>query len=132
MTIRVVGTILSLMAITTLIGCGGQPTRATTQVRGTVTMDGKPLEKASIVFDPIDGQGGAASGGVVLGKFEFPSEPGSKRVSITAVKVTDEKGQYGEEVTVEMIPAQYNSETKLNADVKLNGTNEFQFDLVSK
>ncbi|MEX1039242.1 MAG: carboxypeptidase-like regulatory domain-containing protein [Pirellulaceae bacterium] len=36
-----------------LIGCGGDPTVA--KVSGTVTLDGEPVEGASVIFSPIGG-----------------------------------------------------------------------------
>ena len=111
------------------IGCGGGDKRETTLVSGTVTFAGKPLEEGNIVFDPVDGTGGSSMGAITNGKFEFESELGNKRVLINAVRVTEEKDQYGEPVTESYIPAKYNEESTLTAEVKADGENTFTFEL---
>jgi len=46
------GLVCALVALG-LIGCGGDPTVA--KVSGTVTLDGEPVEGASVIFTPIGG-----------------------------------------------------------------------------
>jgi len=50
--------VLSLVAIL-LAGCGGKPS----QVSGTVTLDGKPLERGTVGFTPANG--GMRASGVI-------------------------------------------------------------------
>ena len=120
----------SLLLIT---GCGGGSDAPTTvKVEGTVTFDGEPLSKGSIVFDPVDGKGGSSAGGIENGKFMFDSQLGQKKVLISASRDTGEKDQYDEPITESYIPAQYNSETTLTANVKADGENKFSFELKSK
>jgi hypothetical protein len=44
-------------------GCGGQPTLQTEYVEGVVTLDGQPVEGATVTFVPVaEGQGAPATG----------------------------------------------------------------------
>lgn len=58
-------TLLSILAVTSLGGCGGDSGPRRYQVSGTVTYDGKPVVKGFIYFSPDvengnDGPGGGA------------------------------------------------------------------------
>ncbi|WP_339727017.1 hypothetical protein [uncultured Gimesia sp.] len=120
----------SLLFIT---GCGGvSDAPSTVKVEGTVTFDGEPLSKGSIVFDPADGKGGSSAGGIENGTFTFDSQLGQKKVLISASRETGEKDQYDEPITESYIPAKYNSQTTLTADVKADGENKYTFELKSK
>lgn len=114
-------------------GCGGGSDAPTTvKVEGTVTFDGEPLSEGSIVFDPTDGKGGSSAGGIQNGTFTFDSQLGQKKVLISASRDTGKKDQYDEPITESYIPAKYNSQTTLTADVKADGENKFSFELKSK
>ena len=116
-----------------LTGCGrSSKAPATVKVEGTVTFDGEPLTQGSIVFDPADGKGGSSAGGIEHGKFQFESQLGQKKVLISASRDTGKKDQYDEPITESYIPANYNSQTTLTADVKAGGENKFEFALKSK
>lgn len=116
-----------------ITGCGGaQDAPSTVKVEGTVTFDGEPLSEGSIVFDPTDGKGGSSAGGIENGKFTFDSQLGQKKVLISASRETGKKDQYEEPITESYIPANYNSQTTLTADVKADGENKFTFELKSK
>ncbi len=121
-----------------LQGCGsGGPDIA--RVEGVITMDGKPLPKASVVFVP---QGGRPSVGETdaNGKYQLEfsggrkgSIPGPSRVEINTFQ---EKG-YEPDGTVipgvpEMVPAKYNRNTTLEFNVESGKTNIANFDLDSK
>ncbi len=119
-----------LVSITLLVGCGtvsDAPETAT--VKGTVTLDGKPLPEGNIVFDPIDGKGGSSAGVVKDGEFEFLSQFGSKRVSISDSRDSGIKGENGETVFESTIPEKFNNKSILTAEVKKAGENNFTFDL---
>jgi hypothetical protein len=88
---------LSLIpTVAACVGCGddsGLPRRY--PVSGTVTYNGKPLEKGNINFAP-DGPGGRAAGGTIIdGKYSLTTQepddgavPGKYKVSVVA-KATD-------------------------------------------
>jgi hypothetical protein len=104
------------------LGCSADAKHGT--VSGTVTLDGQPLKSGTIRFDSADGQAAAADASIIDGKFTAKAPPGGKRVSITSPKVVGKKKMYDTpdspvyDVTEELLPAQYNSASKLTLDVK--------------
>lgn len=117
-------------------GCGGgssdMPELGT--VTGTVTMDGQPLANVTVTFKPDSGSISVGrtdeQGHYKLGYNE--TEKGAK-VGKHTVRITtpsDEPGPGGD-APKDPIPAKYNEQSELSADVKA-GSNEFNFDLTSK
>ncbi len=107
-------------------------------VNGRVTLDGNPVEKARVHFHPVGG--GRMSQGVTgaNGDFELRytiDEKGAligehKVVISTGEPVLDDKT--GREYFLpEVIPAKYNKNTTLTANVKA-GNNPIDFELTSK
>jgi hypothetical protein len=80
-----------------VLGCAdssGLPPRS--RVSGTVTYNGKPLERGTISFVPADAKGRAAGGSVVDGRFSLTTQdpndgalPGKYRVAIQAKEAGD-------------------------------------------
>ncbi len=121
------------MAVT--LGCGNP----VTSVHGTVTLDGQPLDGASIEFVPADGSTASASSRVNAGKYSLEMTPGEKRVLIIATKVVGTKPAYeGEpnsptiEVTASLLPPRYNTASTLQADVKPGRNEGVDFALTTK
>lgn len=127
-------------------GCGGGatddlPRRA---VSGTVTLDGKPLEKGAISFDPEVVPKDPVSVGAIIegGSYEIAAEqgptPGTYRVSIRAggpgeaEASEDAPGMPPRRAAPDPIPARYNARTTLRAEVTADGPNTFDFELTSK
>ena len=119
-----------LGAIALLVGCGN-PNLG--DVRGVVTLDGKPLPDAFVQFVPV-GEGASSFGktesdGTYRMKFsdsEYGAFIGSNQVVIRTGDVkADNSGS-----TPELVPNAYNNNTTLTADVK-KGKNTFDFDLKS-
>jgi len=74
---------LALVIVISLCGCfsGSSGT-----VSGSVTYNGKPLEKGLITFSPTGSKGGTAGGDVVGGKFRVEKiVPAPYQVSVAAV-----------------------------------------------
>ncbi len=115
-------------------GCGGGVSDApqTYPVTGTVTLDGQPLSSGSIVLDVADNTGKPAAGGIDDGQFSFESTIGSKIVRISAVEETGETDQYGEIISVSIIPEKYNVDSELKADITADSENILSFDLKSE
>ena len=129
-------------------GCSGSGDELPREpVSGTVTLDNQPLASGMIQFTPVDDKmgvgGGAPIGG---GKFTISREsglvPGSYRVAIfagghggDAAKGASPEGR-GKERSAkanETIPAKYNAQSELKADIKKGGANDgLKFDLQSK
>ena len=129
---------LLLGAISVSQGCGsGGPDIA--KVEGTVTMDGKPLPRAFVVFIPQGGRPAAAetdaNGKYVL---EFSGGrkgaiPGKSRVEIN----TQRQAEMNADGTMvpgvkESVPAKYNKQSTLEFDVQPGKTNIADFALESK
>ena len=130
----------ALACLTISAGCGkDSPRRA---IDGTVSLDGAPLAKGYISFRPEFGSPGPTAGAeIVDGKYSISTEGGTFagkfRVEITASRPSGRKvpdrftGQLVEDYT-QYLPARYNSESELTAEVKEEGDNLFDFTLESK
>lgn len=100
------------------------------QVTGNVKWEGEPVEIGEIIFHPLDASITPAAGRIRGGKFSFLTKPGKNRVDVQAVRKTGKRDpKEGFEVTELYIPARYNAETELEADVSPDGENHFEFAL---
>lgn len=129
-----------MVVVTVLMGCGNPSARQS--LTGKVTLDGRPLSEGSIRFVPAAGTLGPSAGGAIKdGTFSIDAEKGtlcgSFRVEITATRKTGKKikePMSGEimEVQTQFLPARYNSDSQLTAEVKSNEANQFDFALESR
>jgi hypothetical protein len=122
----------ALMLLGSVPGCGDSNLG---RVTGTVTMDGKPLADAFVVFKPLTGARLAAAKTDKLGKYELVITRTSKgaRIGQHVVEIStyDElMGEDATEVTPETVPARYNTKSELTANVKA-GDNVINFALES-
>lgn len=120
-------------------GCG--PAGGTVSVRGHVTFDDESISEGTIAFVPSGATSGSSTGGPIqngtysLGK-DAGLVPGTYTVEIRASRKTGEivpavPPATGEvEVSEQFIPAKYNSESTLEAQVQ-SGENELDFNLRS-
>jgi hypothetical protein len=127
-------------------GCSSGDGLPREPISGLVTLDGQPLAQGAIQFSPTreETAGTAVSGGAVIegGRFWIGREhglvPGSYKVGVNAAaEPSAQTGPAGPGGTPlarpkERIPARYNGQTILTAEVKKGGTNQFRFDLQSK
>jgi hypothetical protein len=116
-----------------LQGCGGSGAGAS--VSGVVTLDGQPLSNVVVTFHS---EGGGVASGVTneQGAYQLRSSvqesgtvPGNYRVSVDPLPPGDDVDP--KEYVEVKIPARYNQESELSAEVK-PGSNIFNFDLDSK
>jgi len=132
-----IGLLAIAACLTLLVGCGGP---VFYPVSGTVTLDGKPLPDATIVFQPQDKTKGHTSTGYTNtdGKYvlEYTERTAGTtecdyKVCITTY-VNKEYGSDEEPIPVipERVPAKYNVETTLVAKVTPEQV-VFDFDLDS-
>ncbi|MCA9268085.1 MAG: hypothetical protein KDA41_06420 [Planctomycetales bacterium] len=109
-------------------GCGGP---VTYEVTGSVAYDGEPVERGEINFVPTE-PGAAAEGGLIEnGRYSFRASPGAKRVEIRGSRPLPPERQTQPEMGLmydDYIPAIYNRESKLTADVGPD-SRQFDFDL---
>ena len=122
-------------------GCGGS-NRA--EVTGEVTLDGAPVDGGTISFIPTgDTTGPPAWGKIEAGRYSIPAcegpAVGANRVEIRWTRNTGRKipsippappDTMIEEI-VEAVPARYNSQSELEANVQ-PGENAFDFTLQSR
>ena len=127
-----------------LIGGCGSEAHPLAPVSSRITLDGEPLSKASIGFEPIR-VGDAVSAGPGAygstdadGKFRLQTPDGragatvgKNRVWVRTLRAA--RGRSGDAMVIaqERIPARYNSKTKLTFDVPAEGTDAADFALVS-
>jgi len=133
-----------LAAFGLAVGCSGSGDDLPREpVSGTVTLDNQPLPNGTISFVPASGSGGGG-GTIKDGKFSIARAgglvPGSYSVSINASETQGEQtkpkmvgGTRKEsQVAKELIPAKYNANTELKAEIKKGGNKDLNFVLVSK
>jgi hypothetical protein len=126
-----------LLALLGLAGCGPSGPEIA-YVSGRVTMDGKPLPNATVLFIPENGRPGVgrtdASGNYVLNFAENRQGaiPGKSSVRITTLRDA-EQDDTGKSVpgSPETVPARYNSNSKLEFTVEPRKKNVANFDLES-
>ena len=119
-----------------LCGCGEPPAREgdpTVTVTGTVTLDGQPVPIGNVTF--LDPKQEAPRRYVVPiqdGGFQRDVPPGSFRVEVSwPEEVVEDEDGVGGGMPVERIPARYNVESELTAELKLGEPAELSFDLKS-
>ena len=126
-----------LLLSTLLAGCGGAPTPSNVgRVSGHVTLEGQPLPSALVTFSPVE-QGATSSLGrtdedgnytLVYAQGVDGAHIGQHRVSITTFDEGDPDGDPPRPAVAEKVPAKYNYQTELTADVKA-GENSIDFPL---
>lgn len=129
--------LLLLCGLTGCTGTGGEPLPDLGEVSGTITLDGSPLNKANVIFDPesVDDKGRSRASTAITsadGKFvlEYNSDVSGAAVGkhkVTISKMSDNP----EEAGLQLVPAKYNDKSELTADVTA-GENTVNFDLKSK
>ncbi|MCH7989093.1 MAG: hypothetical protein IID46_08065 [Planctomycetes bacterium] len=133
--VLVVGLALLLSA-----GCGGIDDLGLIEVEGTITMDDKALPNAGVAFLPTEeGVGGTSPSygttdkdGKYSLQFSLSREgayAGKYKVKISTHRQADEDEET--EAHRETVPAEYNVNTKLKAEVK-EGGGPYDFSLKSK
>jgi len=131
--------VIGIACLTWVTGCGGGGKSGEVEVRGTVTVDGEPVERGSVTFLAAD-HGGAAGGGVINnGEYVASVTPGEKIVMVMGSK------KVGEKLRLEGVPdsgmeeefktvthANYNAQrlTPLRANIE-GRTNDLNFELTS-
>jgi hypothetical protein len=102
-------------------------------VTGSVNFDGKPVEEGDIIFSAVDGSR-SAGGKIEGGTYTLEATAGKYKVQILAMR--DIPGEIrednpGEKIQAreQYIPAQYNTETTLEANVEPGSKDDIDFDL---
>lgn len=128
------------------VGCSG-PKHS--PVSGRVTLDGKPLPNAAVLFQPKStgdnpnpglGSGAKTDGDgnytlTISGTNELGAIVGKHRVEISAfdrVKEIDPNSDRVEKPARNLVPPKYNNQSTLEFDVPAGGTKDANFELSSK
>jgi hypothetical protein len=138
------GRLLLGLVVVLAMGC---TSRKYVPVSGRVTMNGKPLANATVSFQPIAREGaveaaGAGSTGKTDANGEFTLKNiagqdgalvGEHRVLISLLTVKEEDGdrRRGGPPQMDVVPAQYNRDSKLTFTVPPGGTKNADFPLKS-
>ncbi len=128
-----------LVVLFSVLGCSGESGPALGKVSGVVTLDGSPLDQATLRFQPPQGR---SSIGVTdeNGHYTLQYTPerngaelGEHQVFITTL--IEQTGGEGDIPLVpgrkEMLPGKYHAKSELTAKVN-KGSNDINFDLTSK
>jgi hypothetical protein len=105
-------------------------------------VDGRPLDRGYISLRPMAGTRGPTAGSEVTdGKFHIAAREGTRegkfRVEITASRKTgrqvpDDLGGGMADVYEQYLPARYNAQSELTAEIRANERNELRFELQSE
>jgi hypothetical protein len=134
--------VLASVLLVVPIGCGRGDGLDRRPISGVVTLDGRPLPRGAILFepDPRERVGTAVGATIRRGAFAIPGregpEPGTYRVRIYASSAIQApagpgRSERAPRPMVEMLPGRYNRQTRLNVDVTPHGSNTFRFELKS-
>jgi len=124
---------LSLVALLYFVGCSSEAKGPKlTEVKGTVTLDEKPMASGDIMFvlgdhvSMLPVKDGAFSGQAGVGDSKI--QIFSYRTESTVVEMAGEKVDLGKQ---NIVPDRFNVTTTLKANVAPSGPNEFKFDVTS-
>jgi hypothetical protein len=126
------------LAVVIPVGCGG----STSRVSGVVTLNGQPLEGATVSFTPASGDGGGVGGSTgktdAQGRYTLRTVVGDATgAAVGKHKVTislyRENPTNPDQAGTETVPPQYSdpAKTELSYDVQSGGTDQANFALVS-
>jgi hypothetical protein len=133
--------------ILALVGCTDSTKTVDTlprkAVTGTVILDGQPLARGQIQFNPAEGGQGptaVAVADIADGKYSIDRAmgpvPGKYKISISSrpsIKIgVDEMPGGRPKTEPEKVPAQYNTKSTLTRDITGDSVNTLEFDLKSK
>ncbi len=113
---------LLLIGAATLVGCSDT---GLVQVAGDVTVGDEKVVQGTIGFFPDDGQGPSAEAVIDEGHYSVELPPGKKKIVIHGYRQVGEKFPWGKgaqsmPVLEEIVPAEFNSDSTLTADVQDN------------
>lgn len=131
---RAVGVFLVSTALACVLsGCQRGPEVGT--VKGTIALDGRPVEGGIVRFVPADGNSQPADCVITDGAYTVTMPLGEKKVEIFWAKSASDApidtASQGNEKIVQMIPAKYNTQTTLTHTI-VKGEAQQDFALSSK
>ncbi|QDT63833.1 hypothetical protein V22_10580 [Calycomorphotria hydatis] len=129
----------AVLLLSCIVGCGRGDLPELTEVTGTITLDGNPVEEVDVMFSPVEEGRPSTSRTDADGHYRlyYSSDNagaiiGNHMVSLSKIERrpanTDTPGEFIED---ELIPPQYMEDGSLTAKVQ-DGGNVFNFELVSQ
>jgi len=132
---------LLMLAVIAVLPAGCRDTRRQS-IEGTVTIDGQPMAEGCVRLIPDEGTSGPTAGAIISnGRFTIDGAKGTFagrfRVEILATRPTGQSTVdpvTGERVPVraQYVPARYNAESELTAEIVAGQPNRLEFNLASK
>jgi hypothetical protein len=123
-------------------GCGSNNPLGRKAIHGTVTLDGSPLERGEIELHPLEPTGVQSGGSIQAGKYLIAAPqgatPGKYRVVIYDTYETPPlppghmPGDDLPPAPKSKIPAEWNSKSKQEVEIKKTGPFKFDFDIATK
>lgn len=135
--------IVATACVTSLLaaGPGCEPADAIVRepISGTVALDGQPIEHGLITFTPKQAPEPVVTAVIADGQYRLDRDSGptlgpqqvqiyARRPTGKKVKNPDDPKELVDEVR-EVVPARYNVNSELTAEVKAGGDNRFPFEL---
>jgi hypothetical protein len=120
--VRFQGMTLALLAaslLLILVGCNRGPSVGT--IKGTITLDGQPVDGGLIRLVPADGNSQPADCQIAAGAYSITMPVGEKKVEIYWTKSGAGKvdtASQGSEKVVTMVPPKYNTESTLTVVIE--------------
>lgn len=135
-----VASVLIVNGMLVISGCTQQEKVARQRIEGKVLLDGAPLDRGSVRFEPQGAKVGISAGAVIdNGRFAINVEKGlptgQYKVAISSPEWGSTEAKMPDPNTPpprERIPAKYNTQTELAVDVDGAMVNEIVFELTSK
>ena len=137
---RLANFILAACLFAFIVGCGGSGnTPPLGQVSGTVTLNGEPLEGATVEFLPDNGRPSIGMTDAD-GKYSllFRANTSGALIGTHTVRITSQRGRSGGEggeplveARPEVVPREYNDGSSLSVEVT-EGSNTHDFELEGK
>ena len=122
---------LSIVLVACLIGCGDDGI----QISGQVTFEGEAVEQGTISFIDTGSTAPPDAAVIANGSYSLQTSPGNKRVEIRASRPLPPERQTNPEMGLvydDYIPAAFNRESTLTANVTPDGEREFDFHLTEQ
>ncbi|MBN2022210.1 MAG: hypothetical protein JW809_05405 [Pirellulales bacterium] len=133
--------VVLVLAVLTMLPVGCADARRQS-IEGTVTLDGQPLAEGCIRLLPREGTPGPTAGATIKdGRFAIDATKGtfagSFRVEIVAMRPNGRFAvdpETGEKIPLreQYLPARYNTQSELTAEIAEGRPNELVFEIVSR
>ena len=111
-------------------GCGGE--QGMQEVSGTVTYNGQPVDRGEIRLISLEAGESTDAGVIIAGRFSFLASGGTRRVEIRGSRPLPAQQQTEPEMGLmyeDYIPARFNTQSTLSAEIGKDDSHELRFDL---